>query len=426
MHQLFLSLWVMSILIKNVLLNEERRDIYIEKNLIASIGTNLNYNAKKIIQGDSLAVLPSLMNAHTHAAMSLFKGYADDIPLRDWLEKKIWPQEAKLSEDDVYWGAKLAILEMIKTGTTFFNDMYWQAKATARAAEEMGIRAAIAPAFIDLHDQAKAKEEKESLKNFINNTKKYSDRLIITLGPHAIYTVSKQSLKWIKELADKKKLFINIHLCETVKEVEDCLKKYKMRPIEYLDSLGFLGPNILAAHTIHLNDKEIDLLEKNNVKLIYNPASNMKLGSGIFPYNKINKKENILLGTDGSASNNNLDMFEEMKIASLLQKVNLSDPTALPANEVFQMATINTAIAFGINAGVIKEGSLADMILVDLNNISLNPDNDLISNLVYSANGYTVDTTICNGKILMEGRVVKDEKLIINKANQAAQKLFSD
>lgn len=416
----------MSILIKNVLLNNKREDIYIGENRIEEINDTINQEAEFRIDGKHKAAIPPLINAHTHAAMTLLRGYADDMILSEWLETRIWPTEAKLTEDDVYRGAKMACLEMIKSGTTFFNDMYWQYHGTAKAVEESGIRSAISPVFIDLFDEVKAKKEIKLNEKLFKETKKYSNRVTFALGPHAIYTVSKESLQWAKDFAKKHNLIIHIHLSETKNEVDDCIKKHNKRPVEYLEDIGFLGPNVVAAHAIWLNDREIEILKKYDVKTVRCPASSMKLASGVLPYHKMKKAGlTIALGTDGCASNNNLNMFEEMKFAALLEKLHSNDPTAMPAKEAFDLATINGAKAFNLDCGEIKEGNTADLLLVDLKNIHLNPRHNLISNLVYAAHGNCVDTTICDGKILMENGKVEGEEDIIEKANEVALNLIS-
>lgn len=416
----------MSILIKNILLNNEEKDIFIEGNKITEINYEINREAEHKIEGKNKAAIPGFFNAHTHAAMTLMRGYSDDLIVMEWLKKKIWPFEAKLTEEDVYWGAKLACLEMIKSGTTFFNDMYWHYHGTAKAVEEMGIRATISAVFIDFFDKKKAKEQRKINLKIFEETKKYSDRVNFALGPHAIYTVSKESLQWAKEFADKNKCLIHIHLSETKQEVEDCKKNHGKTPIEYLDDMGFLGPNIIACHCIYIDEKEIQILKKNDVKVVLTPTSNMKLSSGVPPLKQIKKAGlTVSLGTDGCASNNNLDMFEEIKIASILQKLNLMDPTALPAQDVFELATINGAKTFGIDAGVIEEGKLADLLLIDLNKPFMIPSHNLVSNIVFSANGSCVDTTICNGKILMQNRKVEGEEEIMIKASEIARDLAS-
>ncbi|MEA2103221.1 MAG: amidohydrolase [Candidatus Cloacimonadota bacterium] len=414
----------MSILIKNVLLNSKQKDLLIKGNLISKIADSINEKADEIIIGNGKAVLPSFINSHTHSAMILLRGYADDMLLMDWLQNRIWPLEAKLTEDDVYWGAKLACLEMIKSGTTFFNDMYWHFNGTARATDEMGIRAMISGVFIDGGDFGKAKDQINLNEKLFKHSKKISERISFSLGPHAIYTVSEFSLRWIKNFAYENNLMIHIHLSETEQEVKDCLKLHGKRPVEYLHDIGFLGANLVAAHVIHVNEKELHLLHEFDVKIAHSPVSNMKICSGILPMKAMLEKGlTVGLGTDGCSSNNNLDMLEEMKFAALLHKINNFDPQFLPAEKTFEIATKNGATIFNLNCGEIKEGKLADLILVDLNNINLIPNHNLISNMVYSAHADCVDTTICDGKILMQNRQVEGEEEIKAKAAEVAKKL---
>ncbi len=392
----------MSILVKNVLLDGQKKDVYIEGNLIKEISEKIDVKASEVIEGTGKAILPSFYNCHTHAPMSLLKGYADDMKLQEWLKEKIWPVEGKLKGKEVYVGAKLAILEMIKSGTTFFNDMYWYFEEVGRAAEEMGVRGVIAQSFIDGMELRELPKDSELVK--------------YGYGPHAIYTVGKENLLKIKELAKDK--IIHIHLSETEQEVKDCISKFGKRPVEYLNDIGFLDENVICAHGVWLNDTEMKILFDKKVTVVYNPVSNQKLSAGIFPYQKLKDiGVRILLGTDGNASNNNLDLFEEMKIGSLLQKVN-NLPTTLPAVDMYKIATINAAKRFGINAGEIKEGKLADFILVDMKNIGLFPNHNLISNIVYSAHGDCVTHTVCNGKILMKDRKVEGEEKIISEAQE--------
>lgn len=413
----------MSILIKNVLLDKKETNVYIEDNIIQEIGKKTE--ADYVIDGKNKAIIPGMVNTHTHAAMCLFRGYADDMKLDEWLQNKIWPLESKLRGDDVYWGTKLACLEMIKTGTTTFNDMYFFMESAAKAVDEMGMRAVLSYGFIDLFNDEKREKEikktKETIKNIENM---HNDRIKPALGPHAVYTVSEEALRWVKNYADEKGLLVHFHLSETKKENIDFIKKHNKRPVKYLDEIGFLDKKLIAAHCIWLNDDDINLLEKHNVKISYNPTSNMKLASGVMNYQKM-KKLSLSLGTDGCASNNNLDMFEEMKIGSLLQKSYFNDETIMPAKEIFDIATKNGAKAIGFNAGSIEEGKLADVLLIDLKRPGMTPNHNLISNLVYSGNGSVVDTTICNGKILMENRKVKGEEEILEKGKKVAEDLVS-
>jgi 5-methylthioadenosine/S-adenosylhomocysteine deaminase len=404
----------MSLLIKKVILNGKERDIFIEGDKIKKIGKNLNLKANEKIDGKGeKAIIPGLINCHTHSAMILFRGLAEDLPLKDWLEKEIWPKESKLTEDDVYWGTKLAILEMIKSGTTTFNEMYWFEEAQIQAAKEMGIRAKIGLVLLDFLPMG-SKDHIEKLYKKLEP--KHLAPITLTIAPHAIYTVSKENLIWAKNFAKRHKLLIHMHLSETENEVKECQRKYKMRPVEFLEKIGFLNKNCIFAHSIWLSDKEIKILEKRGCSLVYNPTSNMKLASGVFPWVKIKERKiNVCLGTDGPASNNSLNLFSEMKIGALLQKIENKDPTAISAKEIFQMATKNGARALRINAGEIKVGKLADLVLIDLNKIEMFPNYDLISNLVYSDPKNCISDVICNGKILMrEGKIESEEKFLKN------------
>ncbi|MCX7778835.1 MAG: amidohydrolase [Patescibacteria group bacterium] len=412
----------MSLLIKQVILNERKCDLYIEEGRIRKIGQNLNLKANEKIDGrGKKAVMPGLINSHTHAAMTLFRGYADDLPLETWLKKKIWPIEKKMSYDDIYWGTKLACLEMIKGGTTCFNDMYWFEEATFEAVEEMGLRAVIGLVIVDFIPEAKKRVEKtfEKLKN------RSSDRIKLSIAPHAIYTVSKENLIWAKKFASQNNLLLHLHLSETEKEVQECQRRYKMRPVEFLDKIGLLDENLIAVHTLWLDDREVEILAKKRVKIVHCPTSNMKLASGILPYRKLKRRKiNITLGTDGPASNNSLDMFFEMKIASLLHKIKEMDPSITKAKEIFAMATKNGAKTLKIETGEIKEGKLADLVLIDLEKAPLIPRHHLISNLVYSASSDCVSDLICHGKILMRERRVEKENEIIKNSQKIAGRLI--
>ncbi len=414
----------MTLLIKNVVLKGKRIDIFIRDGKIEEIGSKINKVAAQRIDGEGRkAVLPGLVNAHTHAAMSLFRGYGGDLPLNDWLEKKIWPVEKKLSPDDVYWGTKLACLEMIKTGTTCFNDMYWFPSAALEAIEETGLRAVVGLVILDDFPFG----SRENVEKFWRNIEKRDIKEVsFALAPHAVYSVSQENLIWTKNFAQANNLPVHIHLSETQKEVSDCLKKYKLRPAEYLAKIGILNKNCLLAHAIWLSDKEIKLLAEKKCNLIYSPCSEMKLASGVFPYLKVKQaKVNVCLGTDSSASNDNLDLFEEMKFASLLQKIKEMDPLLAPSSEIFALATENSGRALKMKIGRIERGYFADLILVDLGQICFSPGHNLISNLVYSCHGDCVTDVVCAGKILMRNRKVEKEKEIIKEAAKRAKRLFN-
>jgi 5-methylthioadenosine/S-adenosylhomocysteine deaminase len=417
----------MSILIKQVQHNGETVDVWIDGNIISKISPSSSATCHPppatTIDGTEMAILPTFHNAHTHAAMAYMRSYADDLELFTWLNDHIWPFESKVTKEDVYDGARLACLEMIKSGTTFFNDMYWFWHSTSRAADELGMRAALSAVFIDFDDPAKAREQMEQNQRLFEERKQYSNRIIFQLGPHAVYTVSEKSLRWCKEFAAEHGLMIHIHLSETQKEVDDCVAKHGMRPPAYLDSIGFLGSNVTAAHCVWLEQNEMELLAERGVKALHCPVSNMKLASGKFRFTDAQKAGmQIAIGTDGCASNNALDMGAEIKAAALLEKHFTGDPTALPAEAAWRAGTRAGAEFFGLNSGIIEEGALADCMLVDLNNERLVPGYNLIADMVYSADSSCIDTVICDGKILMQNRRVPGEEEIIAKGREFKNK----
>lgn len=408
-----------SILIKNILLGHKSQDVLIEDKRFTRIGENIDFPADQVIEGKGKALLPPFYNAHTHAAMSLLRGCAEDMPLRQWLQEKIWPLEAKMQGEDLYTGTRLAILEMIKSGTVFFSDMYFNIPVTVRAVEEMGIRAAIGVTFLESNG---TKYVERGL-HFLENLPETSSRVQITITPHAVYTVGADLFKRLAAIARERSLIIHTHLAETRQEVQDCIAAHGMSPVRWLDHLGILGPKTVAAHVIHADDYELDLLRDRGVWLVHNPCSNMKLGSGVFrSADIIEKKLNVALGTDGCSSNNNLDMREEMKIAALLAKVHYGSEV-LKVEEVFRWATLNAARAYGLDAGEIAVGKLADALIIDLNNVRMVPSYDLLSNWVYSADSSCIDSVICDGKFLMQGGKVPGEELILEAAVKAASKL---
>lgn len=415
----------MRILIKNCELNHLVTNILIEDNIIKQIAPNIQPFADKVIDATRKAVVPGMFNGHTHAAMTLMRGYADDMPLMPWLQEKIWPLEQKLTEDDVYWGAKLACLEMIKTGTTTMIDMYHFFGATARAVDEMGLRAMLTYAGFDFEIQEKASFYKKEVQLYHKMMSNYSSRIEFAMAPHAIYSVSKSLLKWIRDYATDNGLRIHTHISETIGEVNDSVKTHGLRPVQYLQLIGFLGPDVSFAHGLYLDSDEIKVLADNGCQVIHNPASNLKLASGNHFLFKELKEAGvpIALGTDGTSSGNNLDMYETMKLASLTGKVAYNDPTVWNATETFEVATASAEKLTGFKTGKIEEGYLADLCLVNLNLPELTPNFNLISNLVYSANGNCVDTVICDGKVLMENCCVPDEDEIMQKAAEVAYNL---
>ncbi|MCD6337013.1 MAG: amidohydrolase [Candidatus Marinimicrobia bacterium] len=415
----------MSLLIKRVLLNNERVDVLIEKNTFKTISSEINISVDQVIDGSHFAILPAFYNMHTHSAMTLMRGYADDLELHSWLKDHIWPLENKLTEEHVYHGARLAALEMIKSGTVFINDMYFFPYGTAKAVDELGMRADIAPVLVDGMDASRADEMIAYAQEAIDHSVDYSSRVRFAVSPHAIYTVSQETLIRSAELAGKNNLPYQIHLSETETEVKNSLKDFGLRPVQYLDSLGILTSNVTLAHCVHLDNVDRRILKDRDVTIAHCPASNMKLGSGNFDYVRAKTTGiKMVVATDGACSNNNLSLLEEMKFASLREKAYSRDATVLPAQEVFDMATVHAAKAAGLNAGKIKEGMLADCLLVNLEHPTLVPSGHLISNMVYSANPECIDTVICDGNILMKDRKVNNEDEIIKGANEAYRDLI--
>ncbi len=422
-----------SILIKNVtipLSSIKTGSVLIEKDLIVDVGTDIKGPADVVMDGAGKVLIPGLVNTHTHLSMSLLRGMADDLPLETWLEDYIWPAEAHLDGDHCYAGALLAALEMIRTGTTCCNDMYFFMDDVARALDEAGLRGVICHGMIDTGDEEKRKKEIKETERIIEKCHNTAEgRIKVALGPHAPYTCSEELLRWSRDKADKEGLQIHMHVSETEGEVQSIMESTRKRPFEYLASLGLLGPDLLAAHAVWLTNEEINLIRAQDVKLSHNPISNMKLASGISPVTEmIDKGICVSLGTDGAASNNNLDLFQEMKTSTLLQKVNHMDPTALPTRKVMEMATIDGARALGLEdeLGTIEVGKKADMVLVDMKTPHLTPPGNYLSHLVYSAEGYDVDTVICNGQILMLEKevLVLDQVEVMDLAREAAEDLL--
>jgi len=386
--------------------------------------------AREVLNGEGMCALPGLINTHTHAPMTLLRGVGDGLPLDKWLREAIWPIEAKLTEEDIYWGAMLACLEMIKSGTTCFVDMYLKEGAVARAVLDSGLRAFLSYGMIDIGHEEKREQELRISREFVKEWHGRGEgRIRCMVGPHAPYTCSKELLLASKDLADEMNLMLNIHLSETKEEVKKIRKITGMRPARYLDSLNFLGPNVIAAHCIWLSDEEINILAKRRVSVSHCPSSNAKLGSGIAPIRELfSRGVNVSIGTDGCASNDDLDMFEEMRLACFLQRVRLLDPTAIKAKDVIEMATINASRALKMEkeVGSIERGKKADIILVDLNVPRLTPLNDLIPNLVFSASASHVKCVIVDGRILMkEGIVLSiDEERVLKEAKLRIRRYF--
>jgi 5-methylthioadenosine/S-adenosylhomocysteine deaminase len=405
----------------------ENVDILVENNIITEIGKVDEKKGEKIDAKGKL-VLPGLINTHTHASMVLFRGAGDDTPLMEWLEKHIWPMEAKLTETDVYLGALLACIEMIKSGTTTFCDMYFHMDSVAKAVKDAGMGAVLSWAVIDKEISTQKGDPVNNAEMFIRRWHN-EERIYPSIGPHSIYTCSKETLLRSKEISDRYNVVNHIHLSETKSEVEGCVEKNKMRPAEYLDSIGFFSEKTLAAHCIWLNEKEISILAENGVSVSHCPVSNMKLASGVMPLVKMQKEGvNISLGTDGAASNNSLDMFETMKLTALLHKLNDMNAAVANAEDVLKCATINGAEALYLEKeiGSIEIGKKADLIILNVEKAHWKPTWNPISNLVYSAKSCDVETVICNGKVIMQDRKILtlDEEKILDKIEKLKQKFM--
>jgi len=420
-----------SILIQGALTDEGVIDICIsDEGIIVAAGPDACRKwgalADYCIDGTRSVALPGLVNTHTHAAMTLLRGFADDMPLQQWLSEKIWPAEAHLTGDDVYWGTRLACLEMIRTGTIAFQDMYFFMEDAARAVEAAGLRAVLTYGFIDLGDEERREREIRATERFVAHVKSMDNpRIRAGAGPHAPYTVSQEGLRWLAGYSGEEGIGIHIHLAETEQEVADSMKAWGMRPLQVLDRYGILTPRTVAAHCCWLEREECMLLAKRGVSAAYNPASNMKLAvNRAMPYHWMKEAGvNVSLGTDGCSSNNNLDLFEEMKTGALLQKFFWNAPTLLPATEMLSAATRGGARALGLMSGIIAPGAPADIILLDRDAICNTPLHSISSNAVYSCNGSAVSTVICGGSVLMMDRFIPGEEEVLRNASAAAADL---
>jgi len=407
----------------------ESGNLLIEDDLIKSVsGQPIKADDQtRVIPGEGKVVIPGLINLHNHAAMSLFRSYADDYPLMEWLQKKIFPAEARLTEEDVYWGTSLAVMEMLRGGTTTFVDMYYFMEQTARACQEGGIRALLSQVFIGLDGGEGIKGLREAI-NFVENWQDQAGGRIRTiLGPHAPYTCPPDFLKQVLSETEHLNTLIHIHLSESRQEVEESLKMHGKTPVALMDDLGMFERPVLAAHCVHLNDEDIEILCNQKVGISHNPGSNLKLGNGIAPLKKLlDQNACIGLGTDGAASNNNLDMFEEVMLAALLQKGINEEPTFITADEAFSLATSRAAKALQIdNLGMLKEGFKADVVLLDFKKPHLQPHNNPVANIVYSASANDVETVVVDGKLLYDRGefFTLDEERIYYEANRCAKRL---
>lgn len=404
-------------------------NIMIDNNRIAGIGdVPEDFRPGKVIDGTDHLAIPGFVNAHTHTSMTLLRSYADDMALMDWLNNEVWPAEAKMTSDDIYWGAMLAMLEMIRTGTTTFADMYgpWMERV-AEAAMDAGLRGVLSRGIIGVapDGEQKLEENAELYRNFHGAA---DGRITVMFGPHAPYTCPPAFLKKVAAKAQELDAEIHIHMHETLDEVNGSLKEYGRRPFDWVAETGiFEGKGTLAAHCVHLDDNDIEIIKKYGIRVAHNPGSNMKLASGVAPVTRLlDEGVCVALGTDGASSNNNLDMLEEVNLAAMLHKVHGLDPVAIPAFKALQMGTEFGGQAVGIpDIGRLEKGCKADITLLDMNSAAWCPRNNPVSLLVYSANSSSVDTVICDGKVLMEKHELKtlDEERILFEAQRCADHL---
>ena len=388
----------------------DKGSLCIEGDTISYIGTgnDKKFDAKKIIDAKEGLVMPGLINGHTHAAMSLFRGLADDLPLMEWLNNYIFPVESKMDADFVFTGTLLACAEMIMSGTTTFCDMYLFEEEVARASKMAGMRSLVGEVLYDF-DSPNYGSIENGLRYTESLIKKWKNDPLVSIAvePHSLFTCSPDLLSASNDLSLKYQVPLIIHLAETMNELDEVRKKYGKGPVEHLQSLGLLGPHLIADHCVHLRKNDIKILAENGVKVIHNPESNMKLASGIAPIPDMLAENMIVgLGTDGCASNNNLDLFAEMDMAAKLHKVNSMDTTVMDALTVLRMATIEGARALGISeiTGSLEKGKKADVIIVDTKKPHLTPMYNPYSHLVYAVGGNDVSHSIINGRLLMEDR----------------------
>jgi 5-methylthioadenosine/S-adenosylhomocysteine deaminase len=413
-----------SLTVTNALLDGERTRLRVEDGAIVKIGPRIRpRDGDEVIDADGMAIVPGLINGHTHAAMTLFRGHGDDLPLMRWLQEVIWPVEARLDDEDVYWGTRLACVEMIRTGTVRFWDMYWHAGATTRAVEDAGLRATIGAPLIDVGAAAGEGALHEAAERSLEQIGAARELIAPALAPHAIYTVSEPSLRWIAETAEERKLPVHIHLSETEDEVARCIEAHGVRPAEYLDGLGLLGPRTLLAHGVWLAEGEIELIAERRATVVTNPVANLKLAVGrAFPYLATREAGvQVGLGTDGPGSNDSLDRFSDMKTFALLHKHEAGDPAAVSAAETWEIATGRRSRLLRVGDGL-TPGAPADFLLLraDAPELSLG---DFTAGLVYAASGAVVDTTVVNGRVLMRGGTVEGQGDVLAHALERARRL---
>jgi 5-methylthioadenosine/S-adenosylhomocysteine deaminase len=408
-----------SLAVTDARLDGETVNLRAEDGPIAELGPGVTpKGGDELLNAGGGPLVAGLVNGHTHAAMTLFRNYGDDLPLMRWLREKVWPVEAKLEPEDVYWGTRLACLEMIRGGTVRFWDMYWHPQAAARAVVDSGLQATVAAPLIDAAEGL-ASLRGDALRS-LEDLAGVGPGVRPSLGPHAIYTVSEEGLRWIAETAAELELPVQIHLSETEEEVEDCLREHGSRPAHYLDGLGLLGPGTLLAHGVWLDDSELELIAARGATVVTNPVANLKLAVGrVFPYPAAREAGvPVGIGTDGPGSNNSLDLLGDLKVFALLQRNEARDPAALPAEEAWQIATGRRAPLLGAS-GSLAVGEPADFLLLrpDAPELSVG---DQAAGLVYAAGPRVVDCCVVAGRPLMRhGAVIGAEEVLVKALERA-------
>ena len=423
----------MNILLKNIVCNGTVSDIYIEGSVIARIVTSagdpcgqIPASGLEVVDCQGKTAMPAFVNMHTHAGMSLMRGIEEDVPLKEWIDR-IWEVESHIDGDFVYHATKVACLEMIKSGTVTFNDQYWFPLMARKAAVEMGLRPVISYVVLDHNNKEEAEFQKDECVRTYEESLGWKDGGLFSMAFHAIYSVSEEMMLWSAEFARKHGLKLHIHLSETEKEVRDCMAGHNgLSPVEYLDRLGILGPDVIAAHTLWLSDEDVRILGERKVNCVHNINSNTKLASGYrFRYNELRDAgANVCIGTDGCASSNNLDMLEAMKTTALFQKAWRENPKALPLCELISLATRNGADALGLDTGRLEVGMQADICIVNTDSSFFLSPGSFLSNFIYSAHSDCIDSLISMGRFVMRNRKVEGEERILTDARKELGKIM--
>ncbi len=408
--------------------NIDKKDILINDNIIERIDKDIDKSVEvdERINAKNMLVMPGLINTHTHLAMSIFRGYKTDKKLMDWLEDAIFPVEDKLKPEDIYWNSYLSCLEMIKSGTTTCNDMYFGMNKTVEAIRDTGLRAVVAWCIKDNSIKDKVEQTREYAKIYNNDE---NGKIKIYVSADAPHTCNPDTIKLCVDLAKELNTGLHIHLAETIDEETKIKSRYDKRSTEYLNDLDVFDVPVVLAHGIYVSDSDIEILKKIKGGISHNPISNCKLSSGICDVVKLRKNGiNIGLGTDGIGSTTTMDMFEEMKTAAYLQKVNTMEPSSISAYDILKMATIEGAKVLGMEKeiGTLEPGKKADMIFIKTDKLHMCPANDVCANLVYSSNGADVESVMIDGKVIMQNRkmVNLDEKQVMRQVKKIAKRLL--